>query len=168
MVDPGIGFGKTVAHNLELLRRLDEIAALGFTVLLGTSRKGFLGSSSAARTRTSASRRRSRRSPRAGARRAVKLPFTWPNSSDSSSVSGRPAQLTGDEDVVCARPSADGAGHDFLPDAALAGDQHLGVRSGHTLDFLAQLLDQRAGANEQWGLAYFDSHALSLTRLETV
>jgi dihydropteroate synthase len=44
MVDPGIGFGKTVAHNLELLRRLDEIAALGFTLLLGTSRKRFLGS----------------------------------------------------------------------------------------------------------------------------
>jgi dihydropteroate synthase len=43
MVDPGIGFGKTVAHNLELLRRLDEIVALGFTVLVGTSRKGFLG-----------------------------------------------------------------------------------------------------------------------------
>jgi dihydropteroate synthase len=42
-VDPGIGFGKTVAHNLELLRRLDEIAALGFTVVVGTSRKGFLG-----------------------------------------------------------------------------------------------------------------------------
>jgi dihydropteroate synthase len=42
-VDPGIGFGKTVAHNLELLRRLDEIGALGFTVLVGTSRKGFLG-----------------------------------------------------------------------------------------------------------------------------
>ena len=42
-VDPGIGFGKTVAHNLELLRRLDEIVALGFTVLIGTSRKGFLG-----------------------------------------------------------------------------------------------------------------------------
>jgi dihydropteroate synthase len=43
-VDPGIGFGKTVAHNLELLRRLDEIVALGFTVVVGTSRKGFLGS----------------------------------------------------------------------------------------------------------------------------
>ena len=43
MVDPGIGFGKTVDHNLELLRRLDEIVALGFTVLIGTSRKGFLG-----------------------------------------------------------------------------------------------------------------------------
>jgi dihydropteroate synthase len=42
-VDPGIGFGKTVAHNLELLRRLEEIVALGFPVLVGTSRKGFLG-----------------------------------------------------------------------------------------------------------------------------
>jgi dihydropteroate synthase len=42
-LDPGIGFGKTVAHNLELVRRLDEIVALGFTVMVGTSRKGFLG-----------------------------------------------------------------------------------------------------------------------------
>ena len=44
MLDPGIGFGKTEAHNLELLRRLDEIAALGRPVVIGTSRKGFLGS----------------------------------------------------------------------------------------------------------------------------
>ena len=42
-IDPGIGFGKTVAHNLELLRRLDEIVALGFAVVVGTSRKAFLG-----------------------------------------------------------------------------------------------------------------------------
>jgi dihydropteroate synthase len=42
-VDPGIGFGKTLDHNLELLRRLDEIAGLGRTVLIGTSRKSFLG-----------------------------------------------------------------------------------------------------------------------------
>lgn len=42
-VDPGIGFGKTVAHNLELLARLDELVAIGFPVLVGTSRKGFLG-----------------------------------------------------------------------------------------------------------------------------
>jgi dihydropteroate synthase len=42
-VDPGIGFGKTIEHNLELLRRLDEIAALGFEVAIGTSRKSFLG-----------------------------------------------------------------------------------------------------------------------------
>jgi dihydropteroate synthase len=42
-IDPGIGFGKTVAHNLELLRRLDEFLPLGFPVLIGTSRKAFLG-----------------------------------------------------------------------------------------------------------------------------
>ncbi len=42
-VDPGIGFGKTVAHNLELLRRLDEVVALGLPVVVGTSRKSFLG-----------------------------------------------------------------------------------------------------------------------------
>jgi dihydropteroate synthase len=43
MLDPGIGFGKTVEHNLELLRRLDEIVALGRPVVVGTSRKSFLG-----------------------------------------------------------------------------------------------------------------------------
>ncbi len=43
-LDPGIGFGKTVAHNLELLRRLDEIVAIGRPVVLGTSRKRFIGS----------------------------------------------------------------------------------------------------------------------------
>jgi dihydropteroate synthase len=42
-LDPGIGFGKTVGHNLELLRRLDEIVALGRPVVVGTSRKSFLG-----------------------------------------------------------------------------------------------------------------------------
>ena len=42
-VDPGIGFGKTLEHNLELLRRLDEVAALGFPVVVGVSRKAFLG-----------------------------------------------------------------------------------------------------------------------------
>jgi dihydropteroate synthase len=42
-LDPGIGFGKTVEHNLELLRRLDEIVALGRPVVIGTSRKSFLG-----------------------------------------------------------------------------------------------------------------------------
>ena len=43
VLDPGIGFGKTVTHNLELLRRLREIAAVGCPVLVGTSRKSFLG-----------------------------------------------------------------------------------------------------------------------------
>jgi dihydropteroate synthase len=42
-LDPGIGFGKTVDHNLELLRRLDEIVAIGRPVVVGTSRKSFLG-----------------------------------------------------------------------------------------------------------------------------
>jgi dihydropteroate synthase len=42
-LDPGIGFGKTVDHNLELLARIDEIAALGRPVLVGASRKRFLG-----------------------------------------------------------------------------------------------------------------------------
>lgn len=42
-IDPGIGFGKTLEHNLQLLARLDELAALGFPVVIGTSRKGFLG-----------------------------------------------------------------------------------------------------------------------------
>jgi dihydropteroate synthase len=42
-LDPGIGFGKTVAHNLELLRRLDELVELGRPVVIGTSRKSFLG-----------------------------------------------------------------------------------------------------------------------------
>ena len=43
MLDPGIGFGKTTEHNLELLRRLDEIVAVGRPVAIGTSRKSFLG-----------------------------------------------------------------------------------------------------------------------------
>ncbi|MDO9408492.1 dihydropteroate synthase [Patulibacter sp.] len=42
-VDPGIGFAKTQDHNLELLRRLDEIVAIGPRVVIGTSRKSFLG-----------------------------------------------------------------------------------------------------------------------------
>lgn len=43
-VDPGIGFGKTAAHNFEILRRLDEFQSLGCPVLAGPSRKSFLGS----------------------------------------------------------------------------------------------------------------------------
>jgi len=42
-IDPGIGFGKTTAHNLELLANLDQLVAEGFPVLVGTSRKRFLG-----------------------------------------------------------------------------------------------------------------------------
>jgi dihydropteroate synthase len=43
VVDPGIGFGKTVEHNLEILRRLKELKVLGCPVLVGTSRKSMIG-----------------------------------------------------------------------------------------------------------------------------
>ena len=43
IIDPGIGFGKTTAHNLEILRRLDELRALGVPVMVGPSRKRFIG-----------------------------------------------------------------------------------------------------------------------------
>jgi len=43
VLDPGIGFGKTVAHNLALLARLDALVDLGYPVLVGVSRKGFIG-----------------------------------------------------------------------------------------------------------------------------
>lgn len=43
ILDPGIGFGKTIEQNLELVNRLDEIKALGYPVLLGASRKSFIG-----------------------------------------------------------------------------------------------------------------------------
>ena len=43
LLDPGIGFGKTLQHNLELLRQLRRLRALGRPVVVGTSRKGFIG-----------------------------------------------------------------------------------------------------------------------------
>jgi dihydropteroate synthase len=43
VVDPGIGFGKTQRHNLELIARLDVLGRLGRPILLGVSRKAFLG-----------------------------------------------------------------------------------------------------------------------------
>jgi len=43
LVDPGIGFGKTPAQNLEVMRRLGELRVLGLPILLGTSRKSFIG-----------------------------------------------------------------------------------------------------------------------------
>lgn len=43
ILDPGIGFGKTREHNLELINRLDEVRSLGFPILLGPSRKSFIG-----------------------------------------------------------------------------------------------------------------------------
>jgi dihydropteroate synthase len=43
ILDPGIGFGKTLRHNLQLLNNIDTVVRLGFPVLVGASRKGFLG-----------------------------------------------------------------------------------------------------------------------------
>lgn len=43
VLDPGIGFGKTVEQNLEVLKRLDELNSLGYPILLGTSRKSVIG-----------------------------------------------------------------------------------------------------------------------------
>jgi len=43
IIDPGIGFGKTVEHNLEILRRLDELKVLGRPICVGASRKSFIG-----------------------------------------------------------------------------------------------------------------------------
>jgi dihydropteroate synthase len=42
-LDPGIGFGKTAAHNLELIERIGELRELGRPIVLGASRKSFLG-----------------------------------------------------------------------------------------------------------------------------
>lgn len=44
VLDPGIGFGKTAGQNMEILRNLDRLAAVGFPILVGTSRKSFIGS----------------------------------------------------------------------------------------------------------------------------
>jgi dihydropteroate synthase len=43
IIDPGIGFGKSYSQNFELLARLPELAKLGFPILIGTSRKSFIG-----------------------------------------------------------------------------------------------------------------------------
>jgi len=43
MIDPGLGFGKTVGHNLEIIKRLKDFKILGFPILIGPSRKSFIG-----------------------------------------------------------------------------------------------------------------------------
>ncbi len=43
LIDPGIGFGKTLTHNLEILRRLNELRSLGAPIVVGPSRKSFIG-----------------------------------------------------------------------------------------------------------------------------
>lgn len=56
VVDPGLGFGKTVEQNLELIRRTGELVALGFPVLSGMSRKSFVGRASLGRDSSPAER----------------------------------------------------------------------------------------------------------------
>jgi dihydropteroate synthase len=51
-IDPGIGFGKTLEHNLELLRNIDKFVATGYRVLVGTSRKAFIGKITGKKTPT--------------------------------------------------------------------------------------------------------------------
>ena len=79
----------------------------------------------------------------------MKLPLTCPNSSDSSRVSGIPAQLT----VTSARSDAgalavEGGGDELLADAALAGDEHLRVRARDAIDFFAELPHGDAAADQ--------------------
>ena len=68
-LDPGIGFGKTAAHNFELVRRLDELRALGRPLLVGFSRKSSLGALTGDRHGLAPRRRWARRSPRTSAER---------------------------------------------------------------------------------------------------
>jgi len=56
VIDPGIGFGKTVEHNLALLAHLSDLVATGYPVLLGASRKGFIGKVSPDTTESAADR----------------------------------------------------------------------------------------------------------------
>ncbi|MEX0745008.1 MAG: dihydropteroate synthase [Phycisphaeraceae bacterium] len=56
VIDPGVGFGKTVAHNLRLLGSLGEFVATGFPVMLGASRKGFIGQVAAETTHQASDR----------------------------------------------------------------------------------------------------------------
>jgi len=57
VIDPGIGFGKSYSQNYELLARLRELAKLGYPVMIGTSRKGFLGATLAKNGKTGLRRR---------------------------------------------------------------------------------------------------------------
>jgi len=43
ILDPGVGFGKTVSQNLQIVNQLDQFKTMGFPILLGTSRKSFIG-----------------------------------------------------------------------------------------------------------------------------
>ena len=69
VIDPGFGFGKTVAHNLALLRSLDVLTATGYPVLVGMSRKSTLGSITGRDVERSRGRERRGGAGRGGARR---------------------------------------------------------------------------------------------------
>ena len=73
-VDPGIGFGKTVDHNLELLRRLGELRELGRPIVVGTSRKSFLGKLTGREVGERLAARRLQRARAAGGARGVPGP----------------------------------------------------------------------------------------------
>ena len=84
----------------------------------------------------------------------MKLPFTCPNSSDSSSVSGMPAQLTATKGAIRARAAAvDSARNEFLADAAFAGDQDLGIRARDALDLRLEIEHRRARADQSCSLS---------------
>ena len=73
---------------------------------------------------------------------------------------GQAGAVDGDEVVVLARAVGVHRPRDeFLADAALAGDEHLGVGLGDALDFLAQIDQERAGTNQKRGLVYIRSHS---------
>ncbi len=102
-VDPGIGFGKTTEHNLALLRRLDEVVALGYPVVIGVSRKRFLGALTGCR-RARPRPRLDRRGPRgraargvdaAGARRGRDAPGARGRGRDRGRVSGPLIEIRG-------------------------------------------------------------------------
>ena len=78
-LDPGIGFGKTLEHNLTLLARLDELTALGRPLVIGTSRKSFIGRLTGPRRDRARARDRRHLRDRARARRdACSACTTWP------------------------------------------------------------------------------------------
>ena len=99
----------------------------------------------------------------------MKLPFTWPNSSDSSSVSGRPAQLTATIGALRARAAlVDRVRDELLADAALAGDQHLRVGSRDAVDLLRELRDDAARPDQLFASLVSHMRFLDFTRAKSL
>ena len=100
-VDPGIGFGKTFAHNLTLIRHLGDLRALGRPVVIGLSRKGLIGTITgrdvadrdAGSIAAAARRRRAGRPDPAGSRRTRHLRCSW-RCGARSATTPEPAALT--------------------------------------------------------------------------